>query len=125
MSSRRLIVNERTGQVILARADVCASFFSRLIGLSFRGMNALGDGAIFVCQSPGRYAAAVHTLAVRAPIGIVWLNGDLKVVDAKLAKPWRFAHVPSAPAMYYLEGEPKILERVEIGDKLRIHKADL
>ncbi len=123
MSSRRLIVNERTGQVVLARAHVCASFVSRLIGLSFRGPRVINEGAMFVCRSSGRFAAAIHTLGLRAPIGIVWLSADSTVVDKMLAKSWRFAHVPSTPAMYYLEGDPSILERVDIGDHLRIDEA--
>lgn len=123
MSSRRLIVNERTGQVVLARAHVCASFVSRLIGLSFRGSRVINEGAMFVCRSPSRLGAAIHTLALRSPIGVVWLSADSKVVDKMLAKSWRFAHVPSTPAMYYLEGDPSILERVDIGDQLRIDEA--
>ena len=123
MSARRLIVNERTGQVVLARARVCASFASRLAGLSFRGPKAISDGALFVRGSDKRLASAVHTLALRSPIGVVWLSSDLKVVDKKLAKSWRVAHVPSAPAMYYLEGEPAILERADIGDQFRIDEA--
>ena len=124
MSSRRLIVNQCTGQVVLARARVCASFVSRLSGLSFRGPKAVSDGTLFVCRSNSRLASAVHTLALRSPIGVVWLDPDLTVVDKKLAKSWRFAHVPSAPAMYYLEAEPAILARADIGDKLRIIEAD-
>lgn len=124
MSSRRLVVNERTGQVVLARARVCAGFFSRLTGLSFRGPRAIIDGAIFVCGSNSRLATAIHTLGMRSPIGVVWLSAELKVVDMKLAKSWRFAHVSSTPAMYYLEADPALLERVEIGDQLRINEAD-
>lgn len=124
MSARRLIVNERTGQVVLARARLCASFFSRLVGLSFHGPNAVSDGALFVCRSNSRHASAIHTLGLRSAIGVVWLGADHKVVDQKLAKSWRFAHVPSAPAMYYLEADPAILARTEIGDQLRIDEAD-
>ena len=124
MSARRLIVNERTGQVVLARARIRASFLSRLVGLSFRGPNAVCDGALFVCRSNGRLASAIHTLALRSAIGVVWLGADLKVVDKRLAKSWRFAHVPSGPAMYYLEADPAILARADIGDQLRINEAD-
>ena len=123
MSSRRLIVNERTEQVVLARARVCASFFSRLIGLSFQGQSAINDGTMFVCRSSSRLGSAIHTFAVRSPIGVVWLDSDFTVVDTKLAYPWRFAHVPAARALYYLEAEPTILKRVEIGDQLRINEA--
>ena len=107
----------------MARARVCAGYFSRLKGLSFQGQTAINEGALFICGSPGRLATAIHTLAVRSPIGVVWLSADRLVVDKKLAQPWRFAHVPSAPAMYYLEAEPTILDRVEIGDQLRTEEA--
>lgn len=123
MSSRRLIVNECTGQEILARAHVRASFVSRLIGLSFQGHQAIYEGALFVCGSPSRLATAIHTFGLRSHIGVIWLSGDLKVVDKKLAKSWRIAHVPSTRAMYYLEAEPAILERVQIGDQIRINEA--
>ncbi len=123
MNSRRRIVNERTGQVVLARAIVRAGFFSRLTGLSLRGPKLIDDGALFVCGSDSRLASAVHTLGLRSSIGVVWLSSDLMVVDKQLAKSWRFAHVPAAPALYYLEAAPSILERVEIGDQLRIDGA--
>ena len=124
MSARPLIVNESTGQVVLARARVRASYLSRLVGLSFRGPNAVSDGALFICRSNSRLATAIHTLALRSAIGVIWLGADLVVVDKRLAKSWRFAHVPSAPAMYYLEADPAILARVDIGDQLRIDEAD-
>ena len=107
----------------MARARVCASFASRLAGLSFRGPSAVSEGALFVCGSSSRLASAVHTLALRSPIGVIWLSADLRVVDKKLVKSWRFAHVPAAPAMYYLEAEPAILQRADIGDQLRIDEA--
>lgn len=123
MSSRRLIVNDGTGQVVLARARVCASFVSRLAGLCFRGPSAINEGALFVCGSSGRIGAAVHTLFIRSAIGVIWLDPELTVVDKKLAQPSRFAHVPAAPALYYLEAEPSILGRADIGDQLRIEEA--
>ena len=123
MSSRRSIVNERTGKVILARARIRASFLSRLIGLSLRGRQTISEGALFIGTSRGRFGSAIHTLAVRAPIGVVWLSADFKVVDKRLANPWRIAHVPTARAMYYVEAAPCILERVNIGDQVRIDMA--
>lgn len=120
MSPQCVILNLRTGQVILARADVRAGFFSRLIGLQLRSSLGAQEGMIFVCARPGRLAAAVHTLGLRFAIGLVWLDAELKVVDKKLALPGRFAHVPKASAMYYLEANPAILDLTQIGDQLRI-----
>lgn len=118
MSSHCVILNQRTGQVILARARFCAGFFSRLLGLLLTRRLGKQDGMIFSCGRPGRARAAVHTLGLRFPIAVVWLDSDLVVVDMKKAQPWRFAHVPKAPAMYYLEANPAIIERLRIGDKL-------
>ena len=120
MIPQRVIINRRTGEVVLARARCCAGFSARLIGLQFKGRTAVREGAIFVSRFPSRLATTVHTLCIRFDIGVVWLDSDLVVVDKKLAKPWRFAHVPRARAMYYLEADASILERVQIGDQLQL-----
>lgn len=109
--------------MVLARAKVCAGFFSRLRGLQFASELEANEGLIFVRGGSSRLAAAIHTLCLRFDIGVVWLDEDFRVVDKKLAKPWRFAHVPRAAAMYYLEAQPTILDRVAIGDHLRIDEA--
>jgi uncharacterized membrane protein (UPF0127 family) len=119
MSPHRVVINRRTGKVVLARARYCAGFTCRLIGLQFKGRTAAHEGAIYVSRFPSRLVAIVHTMCIRFDIGVVWLDSDLIVVDKKLAKPWRFAHVPKARAMYYLEADPSILERVQIGDQLQ------
>ena len=123
MSPRRSISNLRTGNVLLARASVRASFFSRLAGLQFKRRLVAGQGALFVCSRAGRLPAAVHTLGMRSAIAVIWLDAELKVVDLRLAKPWRFAHVPKAAAMYYLEAHPSILDQVKISDQLSIGEA--
>ena len=120
MSPQRAIVNLRTGQVLLARVSIRAGFLSRLVGLQFQPGLAAQEGMLFVCARPGRLASAVHTLGIRYPIGIVWLDADFKAVDQKVALPWRFAHVPKAAARYYLEANPAILDSIQIGDQLRV-----
>jgi uncharacterized membrane protein (UPF0127 family) len=52
-------------------------------------------------------------------IGVIWIDAVGKVVDKKLAKVWRPAYAPSAPAQYFLEANPDVLERVQVGDVLR------
>jgi uncharacterized membrane protein (UPF0127 family) len=56
-------------------------------------------------------------------IGVVWLDDGGRVVDAQLAKPWRPAYAPRAPAKYFIEANPSILQRVKIGDALRFDEA--
>ncbi len=120
MSSYLSVLNLRTSQVIIARARVCAGFSSRLRGLLCQRSLSPGHGALFVCRRPGRLAAAIHTFGLRIAIGVIWLDAEGFVVDMRLAKPMRFAHVPKASAMYYLEANPEILNLARIGDQLRI-----
>ena len=120
MSPQYAIVNLRTDKVIIARADIRAGFLSRFIGMQFQSVFDAGDGTLFVCARPGRLTAAIHTIGVRIPIGVVWLDSALTVVDKKLALPGRFAHVPKAAARYYLEADPAILELAQIGDQLHL-----
>lgn len=52
-------------------------------------------------------------------IGVVWLDAKGRVVDKCLAKPWRPAYAPREPAQYFIEANPLLIDRVEIGDILR------
>ena len=120
MSPQREIRNTRTNETVLARAKYCAGFFSRLLGLQFSSKQSVCEGALFCCRTQDRLSATIHTIGMRSSIGVIWLDSMLVVVDARLAKPGRLAHVPRTAAMYYLEADPSILQRVRIGDQLRI-----
>jgi hypothetical protein len=76
-------------------------------------------GLIFVYKRPSVPATTIHMFFVFFPIGVVWLDSQLCVVDAKLAKPWRPYYAPRAAAQYFIEARPSILERVAVGDQLR------
>ncbi len=120
MSLQWTLCNTRTGEIVLAGASLRASLFSRLIGLLFQPALNEGEGAIFVCPRQSRLGAAIHTLGMAFSIGVLWLDAQRVVVDARLAQPWRLAYLPKAPALYYVEAQPAILKRVKIGDELRI-----
>jgi hypothetical protein len=64
--------------------------------------------------------AAIHMFFVFFPIAAIWLDRNGRVVDTTLARPFRPAYVPSSPAQDVLEGPPTLLERVRIGDQLRV-----
>jgi uncharacterized membrane protein (UPF0127 family) len=51
-------------------------------------------------------------------IAAVWMDNEGRVVDAKLAKPWRPMYVPAKPARYMIEARPVVLDRVKVGDRL-------
>lgn len=52
-------------------------------------------------------------------LGVVWVNGDLEVVDTTIARPWRPSYLPQAPARYAIEADPGIVQRVHLGDHLK------
>lgn len=108
------------GSLIPLRARRCATFLCRLRGLTFRRSLAPGEGLLFVESTESRWGTAIHMFFVFFPIGVLWLATDGTVVDAVLARPFRPFYAPRAPARYYLEGPPALLEWVQIGERLTI-----
>lgn len=115
----RVLRNSVTNEVILERVGWCASYWCHLKGLQFVRYLPENEGLLFVTSYEGRTHTAIHMFFMFFSIGVVWLDKAGVVVDKKLAKPWRPAYAPDAPAQYYIEANPSILDRVEIGDTLR------
>lgn len=112
--------NETRGERLLGRVRRCAGFLCRLRGLTFRRDLDDDEGMLLVGHRESRVNTAVHMLFVFFPIAAVWLDRKGQVVDAQLAYPFRLLYVPRAPARDVLEGPPTLLERVRIGDQLRL-----
>jgi uncharacterized membrane protein (UPF0127 family) len=104
------------------RARWCDTFACKLRGLMFRRRLAPGEGLLLVERSEGRTQTAIHMAMVFFPLGVIWLDADLRVVDKRVALPWRI-YAPGVPAQYVLEGEPAVLECVAKGDVLEIADA--
>jgi uncharacterized membrane protein (UPF0127 family) len=117
-------VRNRTQNLPIVRARWCASFACRLRGLMLRRRLAVGEGLLLVERSAGRAQTAIHMALVFFPLGVIWLDGDLRVIDKRLALPWRI-YAPAAPAQYVLEGDPQVLECVAHGDVLELADATL
>jgi uncharacterized membrane protein (UPF0127 family) len=47
------------------------------------------------------------------------MDQEGRVVDAKLAKPWRPWYASRKPARFFIEARPSLLDRVKIGDRLQ------
>jgi uncharacterized membrane protein (UPF0127 family) len=118
MSAIRTVRNTVTGAVLLDRARLCSSFWSKFRGLMFRRALPDGEGLIFVYGRESKMNASIHMLFMAFPIATVWLDKDYRVVDKTLAKPWRLAYAPRVPAQYVIEARPGLLERVTVGDHL-------
>lgn len=119
MSRTKSIYNQTRSEVILPNAKWCASPWCHFKGLMFRSSLPADEGLIFVYGRESKINTSIHMLFVFFAIAVVWLDKDLRVVDAKLAKPWRPSYVPAKPAQYFIEANPDLLERVSIGDQLR------
>jgi uncharacterized membrane protein (UPF0127 family) len=91
----------------------------------FRRRQALADDRVylFVEGRESLAGAAIHMLFVFFAIGVVWLDGEKRVVGKALARPFRPYYAPGRPARYYLEGQPSLLERVSVGDQLGFDEA--
>lgn len=117
MSAHRTLRNAQ-GEVLIARLKWCSSYWCRLRGLMFRRSLAEDEGLIFVYARESVLETSIHMLFMAFPIAAVWLDGEGRVVDKALAKPWRLAYAPRRAAQYVIEARPVLLERVQIGEKL-------
>lgn len=118
MARWRVLRNAETGAVILARVRLCESFLCHLRGLQFVPRLPADEGLLFVTRSESRTNSAIHMFFMFFPIAVVWLDAGGRVVDMAFAKPWRPMYAPKAPAQYYLEANPDVMQRVAIGDRL-------
>lgn len=119
MSQYRILRNTRNGEIVLGRAKWCQSFWCHFRGLQFTFSLDNDEGLLFVTGSESVVNTTIHMLFMFMEIAVVWLDASGKVVDKKLAKPWRLAYPPAKAAQYYIEANPSLLERVEIGDVLQ------
>lgn len=113
-----MLRNLTTGQTLARHVVRCDTFWKRGRGLMFR--RGLPDQEIYLFVG-GRESvvdAAIHMFFVFFPIAVVWLDRDRRVVDTALAQPFRPYYAPQGPALYYLEGNPSLLECVSVGDEL-------
>lgn len=73
---------------------------------------------LFVANRESTALTAIHMLFVFFPIAVLWLNDAHEVVDLTLARPFRFYYASRRPARYFIEGDPILLDRVRVGDRL-------
>jgi uncharacterized membrane protein (UPF0127 family) len=123
MSDWRVIRNASTDDIVLARGKWCSSFWCQLKGLQFRRNLPENEGLLFDFRRESAAASSIHMFFVFFAIAAVWLDEELSVVDAKLAKPWRPFYAAAKPVRYLIEARPSLLERVQVGDQLTFDEA--
>lgn len=119
MSKWRVLKQSRNNKIILKRVKLCDNFWTRFRGLQLVTHLPEDEGLLFVTGSENRANTTIHMFFMFFSIGVVWLDASGKVVDKCFAKPWRPAYAPKSPAQYFVEANPSILDKVQIGDTLR------
>lgn len=112
------INNVSRGEVLVPRARWCASRLCRMVGLQFHRPLQDGEGLLMKMKEEGVGITSIHMFFVFFPIAAIWINNDLQITSAQLAKPWRPFYASPTPARYVLETTIDTLERVSIGDQL-------
>jgi uncharacterized membrane protein (UPF0127 family) len=117
-----VIKNLTGGQVIATKVKWCNNFLSKSRGLMFRRAIGEDEALIFSEAKESISLTSIHMFFVFFPIAVIWLDAEKKVVDKKLALPFRPYYAPQRPAQYYVEGHPNILDKVQIGDRLELER---
>jgi uncharacterized membrane protein (UPF0127 family) len=104
----------------LATVRFADSFFSRLFGLMFK--KSIDYVLVLKPSSIGEkysYFSSIHTLFMRFPIDIIYLNKEKEVLEIVRLDPWKF-HRPKEGASYILETPAGNIAKwgVSVGDKL-------
>jgi len=113
-----VLVNCTTGETLATHVVTCDTFWAKLRGLMFH--RALGPSTAFVFAGHRESVAeaTIHMFFVFFPIAVIWLDGQRRVVDTALARPFRPCYAPRRAARYFVEGVPALLEHVAVGDEL-------
>ena len=113
-----VLTDQTTGELLARRVTRCDTFWRRLRGLMFRRRLLSDEAFLFVFESESVIAAIVHMMFVFYPISLIWLDAERRVVDVRLAKPFRPYYAPRQAAQYLVEGTPGLLDRVRVGEQL-------
>ncbi|MBD3388650.1 MAG: hypothetical protein GF416_06240 [Candidatus Altiarchaeales archaeon] len=115
------VVDETRGTVISEEAELRSSFLGRFRGLMLSGRKDI----ILECRRESILDSTIHMMYMLYPIDVVWVNGQMEVVDLEKGvrpfnplKPctWRL-HKPRSPARYVIElGKAGLEEDVKVGD---------
>jgi uncharacterized membrane protein (UPF0127 family) len=107
------------------QARYCDSFFCRLRGLTFRRSLPARTGLLLVESRDSRLDASIHMLFMWMDLAVVWIDSSLRVVDVILARRWRLAYLPQAPAHYVLELPVDCQAEFAVGDLLKFENRNV
>jgi uncharacterized protein len=109
---REATISRPTGEVVCT-CEIAERYHERLVGLLGRRSLPAGEGLLI------RPASSVHTLFMRFPIDVVFLDRDGVVVGIRHnVAPWRAAFARRAHSTLELAAGEAGRAGVEVGDRL-------
>ncbi|MBE2900044.1 DUF192 domain-containing protein [Methanothermobacter thermautotrophicus] len=111
------VINKTRGTT-LGAVRFARTFMSRFRGLMLR--RDVETGLVLeIPEGRGRYGSGIHMFFMLVPLDILFLDGDMRVVDTATLRPWQLYN-PAEPAKYVIElREGSIREsKTEVGDVL-------
>lgn len=110
-------------KVLIKDIEVCDTSMKRGIGLMFRKSLAADEGMLFplssLMQNRSGLGNSIHTMFMRFPILVLWVDAGDVVVHTELLAPWRQGSSPIC-AKYIVELHPSKQQDVKVGTKLAL-----
>ncbi|WP_456452358.1 DUF192 domain-containing protein [Thermococcus sp.] len=113
-----MLINETKKKVWHGEVRLADTFLKRAVGLMFKP--SIDYALVFLLPAETRMNASIHMFFMFRSIDVLFLDSSRRVVDFKLAKPWR-VYAPAEAARYIIEGPVGIIRalHVEVGDEIR------
>ena len=118
-----MLINQTTGQTLASQVRLCDTFWTKLRGLMFRRALDPDEALVFCYERESTAETSIHMFFVFFDIAVLWLDAERRVVDKVLAKSFRPYYASRKPAQYFCEGDPRLLERAQIGDQLAFEES--
>ncbi len=110
-----VLIYKQDGEQLPLKVRQCRSFLCRLRGLMFRRKLKPAEALLFEEKNESLLGASIHMFFVFFPIAVIWMRADGCVVDTVLAKPFHPYYAPAAPAKFFLEGPPFLMDNIRKG----------
>jgi len=118
----RLFVLRNGKKITIAKkVRIADSAFKRFKGLMLERKENFDYALVFLLPNESRYGASIHSLFMRFPIDVVFLDNGKKIVDlVKGFKPWSLNLTPKKPAGFIVEMREGSIKkfRLENGEKI-------
>jgi len=113
------IYNKTRKEALAGSFELADTFSARARGLMFR--RRVERPLLFVFdegRNRSAQACAIHSFFVFFTYSAIYLDGQKRVLEAHVGKPFISFIVPRTECAYLIEGEPRLVEKVRVGDVL-------